>query len=56
MAKYDEAQVDYREFANITRETGKEISGKKLKIFIVERPLVVIVSRGRRISSYMPFM
>jgi hypothetical protein len=32
IAKYDEAQANYREFANIMRETGKEISGEELKL------------------------
>ena len=51
-------QANYREFANIMGETGKEISGEELKLKkeIVERPLVAIVNRGRRMSSYVPFM
>jgi hypothetical protein len=31
MARYDEAQADYLEFANIMQETGTEISGEELK-------------------------
>lgn len=58
MAKYDEAQADYREFANIMRETGIEISGEesKLKKDLDRRAAVAIVNRGRRMSSYVPFM
>jgi hypothetical protein len=32
MARYDEAQADYREFANIMGEIGTEISGEELKL------------------------
>jgi len=32
MVKYDEAQVDYREFADIMGGIGKEISGEELKL------------------------
>lgn len=31
MARYDEAQADYSEFANIMKEIGKEITGEELK-------------------------
>ena len=55
MAMYDEAQADYREFANIMRETGIEISGEESKD-LDRRAAVAIVNRGRRMSSYVPFM
>jgi hypothetical protein len=32
MARYDEAQADYREFANIMGELGTEISSEELKL------------------------
>ena len=32
MARYEEAQADYREFADIMGEIGKEISGEELKL------------------------
>jgi len=32
MARYDEAQADYSEFANIMGELGAEISGEELKL------------------------
>jgi len=32
MARYDKAQADYREFANIMEEIGTEISGEELKL------------------------
>ena len=32
MARYEEAQADYREFADVMGEIGKEISGEELKL------------------------
>ena len=55
MARYDEAQVDYREFANIMAEIGKEIAGeeRKLKEDIDRRQAVGDDSVQRRRDELM---
>jgi hypothetical protein len=56
IAKYDEAQANYREFANIMRETGKEISGEELKLKQdLDRRAAAGGDRGR-MSSCVPLM